>query len=124
MLAFLHFVMGGVTSLTITTAVQVDVLLLPSVARSVTVLLPILAQVKVLGVSRSVKLQLSVLILLTEAGATVTEPLAPRFAVKFLQRATGAIKSRTVTLAVQLLELPLWSVPVSVTVLVPRLPQV
>ncbi len=63
--------------------------------------------------------QLSLLPLSTWAAATVALPLASKFTVTFWQSAVGAVLSTTVTVAVQVLTLPLVSVTVRVTVLAP-----
>lgn len=62
--------------------------------------------------------------LLTWAVVTVAVPAALRNTVAFLQVATGATLSCTVTLALQEAVLPLTSVTVSTTVLTPVLAQV
>ena len=104
---FLHKAVGAVTSLTTTLAVHVWVFPLLSVAFSDTMLVPILAQVKLEGVSSKLKLQLSEVPLSTDEGSMVTVPVTFRLATKFLHLATGDIKSLIVTMAVQKLELPL-----------------
>ena len=97
---------GGVRSFTVIIAVQVEVLPPASVAFRVTVLLPSVAQVNVLGDNDSVKLQLSVLTLSTVDGGTIMVPLAPRLTIAFLHFATGGVTSFNVTVNEQLAVLP------------------
>src|SRR5437016_13674717 len=67
--------------------------------------------------------QASVLPLLICAGSIVPWPLAFNSTLRSWQTATGAIKSTTVTVAVQVALLVLLSVTVKVTLFVPRLLQ-
>ena len=107
--------MGAVTSLTVILAEQVAVFPPASVARSTTLFGPMFAQLKVFGVSESVKLQLSELPLLTAEGATVTVPVMAKLAVMFLQRATGSVTSFSVTVKEQAAVFPFPSLAVKVT---------
>ena len=84
MVGFLQRAVGPDASFTFTLAVQVLLLPAASVACSVTVFKPIFMQVKELGVSDNVKVQLSVLPLFTEDGNTWMKPLGPKLAVTFL----------------------------------------
>ena len=117
---------GGVASATVTVALQVLVLPCPSFTVSVTVFMPMLLQVKVLGemLPRLTVPQLSLDRLLTSAAVMLAVPPAPRFLTKSRHKALGAIWSATVTVAVQVPVLPLAPVTVRVTVLAPRLAQV
>ena len=116
---------GGVTSITVAIAEQVEEFPLPSVMVRTTVFAPRLAQVNVFGVKLAVKtVQLS-----PEPTPTTEAPSEPlptllRVPVAFEQTAVGAIKSRTVTVAEQVLLLPLTSVTVRMTELAPKLAQV
>lgn len=112
---------GGVTSMTVTMAEQVDVLPLPSVMVSTTVLAPRLAQVKVFGVTLAVKLlQLSVELRPMTDAPMEPFPLLLRLTVAFVQMATGGVLSTRVTLKVQVLVLPQASAAVKVMVTLPR----
>ena len=108
---------GGVTSFTVTVAVQVEVLLDASVAVSVTVLPPAPPQLKVVGVMETVGVpQLSVEPLFTCAAVTEAE-LPTRLTETFWHLATGAVLSMTVTMAIHWPWLPLASCKESVTTL-------
>ena len=116
---------GGVLSRTVTVAVQVAVLPLPSATVNVTVLGPKCAQVKLLWETDCAVAvpQLSVEPLLScEAVMFALFPL--KFTVMFWQRAVGAVMSRTVTVAVQVAVFPLPSATVNVTTFAPRFEQV
>jgi len=108
---------GAVLSTTVTVLLQV--LEFPAASRTVitTVLGPLLAQVKLLLLSERMRLpeavQLSVDPLLTSDARSVAFPVPSRTSVLFLQMATGASFSRTVTVKLQgLLVFPLASVAV------------
>jgi hypothetical protein len=122
---FWQIAVGGVTSTTVTVAVQVDEFPLPSVTVSVTVLAPTLAQVNDDGDTLNVTApQTSELPLFTWAAVMVAVPEELRLTVIFWQLATGGVTSTIVTVAVQVDEFPFTSVTVSVTLLNPRLAQV
>ncbi len=114
-IGFLHKAVGAVLSLIVTLAVQVAVLPPASVALSVTVLMPILEQLNILGVTINENEQLSVLTLSTEAGSKVKLPLTPKLIDTLLHLATGGVKSFKVTVNEQLAMLLLPSLAVSVT---------
>lgn len=124
--AFLQIAVGGVTSRTVTTALQEAVLPWPSFTVNVTVLSPTLLHVNALGVTdtRLTMPQLSVPLWKTLPGVILTFPAGLRLAVKFWQTTVGARLSETVTVAEQVAVLPLPSFTVSVTVFTPRLAQV
>ena len=109
----------------VTVAVQVPILLLASLALSVTVLAPTLAQVNVFGVR--LKLggfeQASVLPLLIALAGTVTEPPGATVYVAFLHFAAGLVISLTVTVPVHVLDNPATFVTVNVTTFGPKLEQ-
>ena len=86
---------------------------------------PSLAQVKAEGLTTIDFIpQASEEPLFTSAPVIEIFPVPSNCTVIFLQVATGSILSSTVTVAVQVAEFPLTSVPVSVTVLVPIFAQV
>ena len=114
-IGFLHKAVGAVLSLIVTLAVQVAVLPPASVALSVTVLMPILEQLNILGVTINENEQLSVLTLSTEAGSKVKLPFTPKLIDTLLHLATGGVKSFKVTVNEQLAMLLLPSLAVSVT---------
>jgi hypothetical protein len=103
---------------TVTMAVQVDVLPHPSFTVSVTVFAPILPQLKLVfdRLNEAMPLQSSVEPLSTIAGAIVAEPPLS-VTVTFLHLAVGFVKSCTVMVCSQLLELPQPSVAVHVRVM-------
>jgi hypothetical protein len=104
--------------------VQVDALLLPSVAVSVTVLGPRLAHAKLVGIADSEGVpQLSLLLLSTSAAVMLALPMPSSQIEMLWQAAVGSVESTTVTVLVQVEALLLPSVAVSVTVLGPRLVQ-
>ena len=121
---FLHLAIGADTSFMVTLAVQVAMFPPTSVALSVTVFMPMLAQLKRLGVSVNVMEQLSVEPLLTADVVTVTVPFTPKLAMTSLHFATGRVTSLTVTVAVQVEVFPLPSLTVRVTRFAPTLLQV
>ena len=108
----------GAAPTTVTVAVQVDVLPQPSLTVSVTVLFPILVQLKLVldSVSEAIPLQLSDEPLFTWAAVTVAAPLT-RVTVTFLQFALGAVRSCTVMVWLQVPELPQPSVAFHVRVI-------
>ena len=116
---------GALVSMTVTVALQV--LLLPEGSLTVrtTVLVPTLAQVKVVGVAlRELTAQLSVEPASTLAAVMLAMPRGLRKTVMFWQMVLGSVVSATVTVALQVPVLPLASVTESVTVLAPKLAQV
>ena len=117
--------MGGVTSLMVTVAVQVETFPLLSVTVSVTVFAPTFAHVNEEGETESEAIpHASELPLLTCAAVIVALPDELRLTVMFWQTAVGLVTSLTVTVAVQVETFPLTSVTVSVTVFAPILAQV
>src|SRR5437899_13055 len=87
-----------------------------------TVLVPMLVQSKLVWLRLRLAMpEASLLPLLIWAGLIVPWPVASNSTVAFWQRATGGTGSTTVTVAVQVELLPLLSVTVRVTVLVPTL---
>ena len=117
---------GGVTSRTVTTAVQVAVLPLPSLAVKVTTFAPRFEQVKPLGDTDCAFTapQLSVEDPVFNTCAAVKLALFPlKFTVIFWQTAVGGVLSCTVTTALQVALRPLLPVTVKTTVLFPRLEQ-
>src|SRR5207244_3612358 len=130
---------GATGSTTVTVAVQVWLLPWLSVAVSVTRLVPMLGQSKLvlfgLGVAMAgaavmelCRLQLAIaqtplLPLSICAGVMVAWPVASSWTVRSWQTATGATGSITVTVAVQVWVFPWLSVAVSVTIFAPTLLQ-
>ena len=111
---------GLVLSSTVTVAVQVEVLPLTSVTVRVTVLAPTFEQLKLDGATLiPARPQLSEEPLLMSDAVIVAEPLPSRATVMSRQIAVGAILSSTVTIAVQDEVLPVGSVAVRVTLLLP-----
>src|SRR2546429_7350071 len=97
---------------------------LPSVAVSLTVFGPRLAQVKaLLSMLRLIGPQASVIPHASAAATMAARPLASRFTSIFLVTTLGAVTSCTVTVASALALLRLPSAAVSLTVLGPRLGQ-
>jgi len=95
---------GAVTSSTVTTALQVVVLLPTSLTCSVTVLGPTLAQVNAFGVTVKLAIpQLSELPLSTSAPVMDTLPVASNCTVMSWQTATGGTMSSSVITAISLL---------------------
>lgn len=93
---------------------------LGSVTVSVTVFAPLLAQVKVLGVTvREAIEQLSLLPLSTLAGVMETLPLAFSTAVNGLHSAVGGVSSKSVNVVEQVALLLLASFTVTIIVVVP-----
>src|SRR5712692_8506676 len=123
MVMSLHLASGLVTSLTVTIALQVELLPLGSVTVSATVLLPTLLQSKLVLLAARLTPQASELPPSISAGAMVAWPVASRSMVMSLHLATGLVTSLTVTVALQVELLPLGSVTVSATVLLPTLLQ-
>src|ERR1043166_7271918 len=112
-------------STTVTVAVHEALLLLPSLAVTVTVLGPISAQVNALLDSVIVGgPQLSVAEFTTSELLMLALPLALRYTVTFLHVTVGAMLSTTVTVAVHEALLLLPSLAVTVTVLGPISAQV
>src|SRR5260370_38587465 len=122
MVMSLHLASGLVTSLTVTVALQVELLPWPSLAVRVTMLAPILAQVKEFGLTetRLTVPQLSEPDRKTSAGAIEAVPEASRGRVMFLQAIDGGVVSFTVKVAVQVLLLFAASLTVTVIVCGPR----
>src|SRR5213594_254730 len=119
---FWQTAVGGTVSTTVTVAVQVEVLPLLSVTVRVTRLVPTLLTSKlVLSRLRLAMPEASVLPLSSWTAVMVAWPLASNWTVMFWQTAVGGTESTTVTVAVQVELLPLLSVTVRVTVLVPTL---
>jgi len=115
---------GGVTSLTVTTAVQVDTFPFTSVTVSVTVFAPTLEQLNVVGETLTNAIpQLSKLPLLICDDVMLAVPDEFRFTEIFWHIAVGSTLSSTVTVAVQVEEFPLTSVTVNVTVFAPTFEQ-
>ena len=121
---FWQSAVGGVTSRTVTVAVQVAVFPWPSFTVNVTVFAPKLAQVKLVADRPKLGVpQLSVEpLLICDAVILALPPL--KFTVMFWQSAVGGVTSRTVTVAVQVAVLPLPSFTVNVTVFAPKFEQV
>src|SRR6185503_11198938 len=93
---------GASVSWTITVAVQEALLPLLSVTVRVTVFVPTLLQSKVVLLRLRLAMpQASALPLLIWAGVMVALPLGSSCTVRFWQRAVGATRSTTVTVAVQ-----------------------
>jgi phage tail protein X len=115
---------GANESSTVTTAVQLLLFPAASVTVSVTLLAPILEQLKLVceTVIEAIE-QLSVLPPSTSEAVMDALPEASKATVMFWQTADGANESSTVTTAVQLLLFPAASVTVSVTLLAPILEQ-
>ncbi len=85
---------GGVTSFTVTVEVQVEVFPCESVTVNVTVLVPIFAQLKVVGEIDNEEIpQASVLLLLICTALMVTLPAPLSDTVRFWHVATGAMLS-------------------------------
>ena len=122
---FWQTAVGEVVSCTVTTEVQVEELALPSTTVRVTLLVPTLLQVKavVLAVVPATE-QLSQMPLSMSPAAMETLPLPSRCTVMFWHTAVGEVESVTTTDPLQVLEFPLTSTTVKVTVLLPRLEQV
>jgi hypothetical protein len=117
-------VIGRIVSKTVTVAVALLKLPLLSNVVSVTVLLPRFEQLNEFGITRMLSTaQLSVEPLFTCAGVMLTVPAEFTYTVIVRVVVTGRIVSKTVTVAVALLKLPLLSNVVSVTVLLPRFEQ-
>ena len=117
--------LGRVVSLMVTTPMQVAVLPWPSLTVRVTLLVPMLAQVRLDGLAetRLTVPQLSVEPLLMSVG--VMEVVVPeRGRLMLRQIALGGVISAMVTVPVQVVVLPLPSLMVRVTVLEPMLAQV
>jgi hypothetical protein len=104
----------------VTVPLQVLLLPLTSVTVKTTVLAPTLAQVKLVGVALMLAMpQASLLPLSTWPAVILAEPAPFNCTVRFWQIATGATLSSTVTVAVQVLLLPLTSVTVKTSVFAP-----
>src|SRR5687768_9335845 len=115
-----QLIVGGVLSTTVTVAVHWLLLPLASVTVSVTVFGPLLAQVKVLGLTvRESIPQLSLLPLSTSAPVIEALPLASSAFVMFLHTAVGGVPSKTVKVVVHVMLLLLASLTVTVIVWVP-----
>src|SRR3989442_643725 len=116
-------IVGAVVSRTMNAAVQVLVLPLRSATRSVTVLVPRPTRVPMVGTwLMLMALQLSVATTALVKFATAAWQLALADAEMLVAHwvIVGAVVSRTMNLAVQVLVLPLASATRMVTVLVPR----
>jgi hypothetical protein len=125
LLIFLQTTVGFTVSETVTVDVHVDVLPLRSVTVIVTVFAPIFAQVKLFGLTAKLaKPQPSLELLLTANESIVIVPLLFNRTVMFLQIATGATVSNTVTVDVRVAVFPFTSVTVIVTVFAPMFAQV
>jgi hypothetical protein len=109
----------------VTVAEHVLAFPLPSVAVKTTVFGPAFAQVNVLGASVNVGgvLQASVLPLFTAVGGTTIVAAGATVKLVFRHFAIGFVKSLTVTVALQVLELPAELVTVSTTMFGPRFEQ-
>ena len=113
-------VMGPRLSSTVTVAVQELLLPEESATVKVTVLGPMSTQVKLVWLKVLVKAQLSALPLSTALAEVLPLPEASSCTVSGWQTALGAMVSRTVTVALQVLVLPEPSDTVRVTLFVPR----
>jgi len=115
-----QLIVGGVLSTTVTVAVHWLLLPLASVTVSVTVFGPLLAQVKVLGLTVSESIpQLSLLPLSTSAPVIEALPLASNAFEMSLHTAVGGIASVTVNVVSHVVVLLLESLTVRVIVVVP-----
>ena len=125
LLIFLQTIVGATVSDTVTVDVHADVLPLRSVTVIVTVFAPIFAHVKFFGLTAKLaKPQPSLELLLTANESIVIVPaLFSRIEI-FLQTATGANVSNTVTVDVHVEAFPFTSVTVIVTVFAPMFAQV
>ena len=125
LLIFLQTIVGATVSDTVTVDVHADVLPLRSVTVIVTVFAPIFAHVKLFGLTAKLaKPQPSLELLLTANESIVIVPaLFSRIEI-FLQTATGANVSNTVTVDVHVEAFPFTSVTVIVTVFAPMFAQV
>src|ERR1043166_9075945 len=118
----LHTAVGATLSTTVTVPVQVEVLPLLAVTVSVTGLVPVVVQSKLVWLRIRLGMpEASVLPLSSWTAVMVAWPLASNWTVMFWQTAVGGTVSTTVTVAVQVEVLPLLSVTVRVTRLVPTL---
>ena len=119
---FLHIAVGATLSCTVTVEVQVDILPLLSVTVKITVFAPTLEHVNVFGDTVIFFIPQASLEPLSICEAIILAlPVASNCTVKFLHIAVGATLSCTVTVEVQVDILPLLSVTVRVTALVPIL---
>src|SRR5258707_104394 len=119
---FLVTTVGGVASCTVTVALALALLPLLSVTVRVTVLGPFLEQSKLDGLTtRLVMPQLSAEPLSTSPATMLAWPALSRLTTMFLVSTVGGAASCTQTVAGWLAELPLLSVTVRVTMLVPTL---
>jgi hypothetical protein len=113
---FLHDAVGGVLSITVTTAVPDALLPFTSVAVKVTVLFPLFEHVNDEGDKDSDRIpQASFEPLFISAGTILTLPLPFNATVIFFVITVGAVISFIVTTALQVLEFPLPSVTVKTT---------
>src|SRR2546425_9358413 len=118
---YLYAMLGAVTSCTVTVASALALLRLPSVAVSLTVFGPRLAQVKaLLSMLRLIGPQASVVPPSTSAATMVAWPVASRFTSMCLVTTFGGVVSFTVSFAVQVLLLLAASLTVTVIVCGPR----
>ena len=117
---FLQIAVGGVISWTVTVAPHVLEFPFTSMTVNTTGFAPTFTQVKAV-VFKAVEAmpQASVELLFTAAAVVDPVPAAFNCTVTFLQFAVGAIKSWTVTVELQVLELPWISVTVRTTILDP-----
>ena len=120
-----HAAVGAMPSTIVATAVQVLPLPLTSTTVKVRLTAPTSLQPKAVWLRPTLAMpQASDDPLSTAAAVVPPEPVVPSCTVMAWQMAFGATLSSTVTVAEQVLEFPLPSVTVSVTALVPTLPQV
>ena len=122
---FWQTALGRSVSATVTTELQLEVLPLLSVTVRVTLFAPVFAQLNVEGeIVVRATVQLSFEPLFTWDAVIVVFPLPLSCVVRFRQIAFGRRVSSTVTIPVQELEFPLWSVTETVTLLFPEFAQV
>jgi hypothetical protein len=122
--ALLQTGVGGVTSRTVTTELQVAVLPFTSVTVSVTVLGPMFEQLKLDGNTDLLWIpHASVDPLSTWAAVTLPPPEEFRLTVLGRQSAVGGVTSRIVTVELQVPVFPLLSVTVNVTEFAPTFEQ-
>src|SRR5690554_2153975 len=115
---------GAISSTTVTVACAVEKFPEPSYTVKVTVLVPMLLQLKLSGFTLIEAIpQLSLLPLFTSSAVMVACPMASKYTVMSCAWATGAISSTTVTVACAVEKFPEPSYTVKVTVLVPMLLQ-
>src|SRR5690606_32303056 len=116
---------GAISSTTVTVACAVEKFPEPSYTVKVTVLVPILLQLKLSGITLIEAIpQLSLLPLFTSSAVMVACPMASKYTVMSCAWATGAISSTTVTVACDVEKFPEPSYTVKVTVFGPASAQV